>query len=126
MSYTLTHPARPMTVNKARTIHHMQRAKHDEEWRGIFWLLAAEAKVPPLGVIKVTVYQELRNRAHIPDIGACFPSVKAAIDGLVDANVIVDDDPDHLMLLTFAAPVVTGRDAITLLIDQLEDPEVAA
>lgn len=118
MTFTLTHAARPMTVNKARTIHHMQRVEHDREWRGVFWLLALEAKVPHLSAITVTVDQELRNRAHVPDVGACLPSTKAAIDGLVDAGVIDDDDPEHLWSLTFNRPVVTGRDAVTLTIKE--------
>ena len=117
-TWTLTHPARPLTVNKERTMHYQTRATAVREWRGVFHLLALEARLPHCAAITVHVDQELRNRAHIPDIGACFPSVKAAIDGLVDAGVIDDDDPVHLPLLAFAAPHVTGRDALTLTITE--------
>jgi crossover junction endodeoxyribonuclease RusA len=119
VTFTLTHAARPMTVNAARRVHHHTRAAHDREWRGVFHLLALEAKVPHMAAITVTVDQELRNRAHVPDVCfGCAPSVKASIDGLVDAGVIDDDDPEHLWSLTFNRPTVTGRDAVTLTIKE--------
>lgn len=118
MTWTLTHPAKATTVNKSRTEHFHTRAAHDREWRGVFWLLAMEAHVPPCEAIAVRVQQECRTR-RLPDVAACLPSVKAAIDGLVDAGVIPDDDPAHMRRLVFEAPVTTGRDAITLEIEAL-------
>lgn len=41
-------------------------------------------------------------------MAACYPTVKAAIDGIVDAGVIEDDDDRHLIAVTFY-PVQYGK-----------------
>ena len=38
------------------------------------------------------------------DVAACVPAVKAAIDGLVDAKVLIDDAPQHLKAIVFKQP----------------------
>lgn len=65
-------------------------------------------------MIQVIVHHEVHRGGPLPDIGACYPSVKAAIDGLVDAEVIPDDTGAHLVRLTFKPPVRSERDALTL------------
>jgi hypothetical protein len=114
-----------MTMNEAMRSHHMKIANMTEEWRGVFHFLALEAKVPTLDEITVIVRHELKNKAHMPDIGACMPSAKAAIDGLIDAGVIDDDDPEHLVALTLEPPKVTGRHALVLEISEVLDPSSA-
>ncbi len=52
------------------------------------------------------------------DVGACFPAAKAAIDGLVGAGVIPDDTPDHVITLTFRAPVVGQGDGLELVVSE--------
>jgi hypothetical protein len=47
--------------------------------------------------------------------------VKAAIDGLVDAGVLDDDDPRHLVSLTFEAVRICGRDGLELVIVEERD-----
>jgi glycine/serine hydroxymethyltransferase len=54
------------------------------------------------------------------DVGACFPSAKAAIDGLVHAGVLPDDTPDHVCSLTFHQPR-RGPHGLHLLIVDLAD-----
>lgn len=54
-------------------------------------------------------------RAPIADTGACFPAVKAAIDGLVDAGVLPGDTGLHLSSITFLAPVRVGKDQVETL-----------
>jgi hypothetical protein len=36
------------------------------------------------------------------DLGNLYPTVKACIDGLVDAKVVDDDDETHVVLVSFA------------------------
>ena len=45
----------------------------------------------------------------LPDAGAVFPTVKAAIDGLVDAGGVPDDSPDWITALTLRAPRLAAR-----------------
>jgi len=125
MAYTLRYERRPPTLNVERQQHRMIRARWVREWRAIFNALALEAEIPPLPAISVTVQPELRHRGSMPDTGACIGAAKAAIDGLVDAGVIPDDSPRFVHRLTFEAPVVTGVDALELVIEPVCVKEVA-
>jgi hypothetical protein len=46
--------------------------------------------------------------------------VKAAIDGIVDAGVLDDDNPDHLLYVTFYPVEVIGRDGLRLTITEIQ------
>lgn len=117
-TWTLTHLDRPWTINIERNWHFHRRAAAVKEWRMAFWALANEAKVPRLDRIAVTVLPLYRNHNGRPDVGAVAPAAKAAIDGLVDAKVIPDDNPDHLVSLTFLQPVMGAqRCALVLTIE---------
>lgn len=103
--YVLVHHAKPFTANETRTWHWRKIAQHTKIWRAAFDALAREAAIPLMGAIRVQVTHYVARESNFPDIAACFPSVKAAVDGLVDAGVIVDDDPEHLVRLDFLAPL---------------------
>lgn len=96
---------RPWTINKDRNWHPHQRAKVIKEWREAFTILAYEAKVPKLSYITVDIQPVLADN-RLQDTGACVTAAKAAIDGIVDAGVIPDDNPNHLGWLKFYPPVV--------------------
>lgn len=132
-SVVLTYEVRPWTVNAERSgggrgivayndkggevRGHRARALLTEEWRSAFFFLAKGHGLPKdLRAIKVKAIQETRDK-RMPDIGACYPAVKAGIDGLVDYGLIADDDGSHLVLLAFEPPRVTGRDALSLRIE---------
>ncbi len=93
-----------------------QRAKAVRHWRASFARLAKEARVPRLDAIEVTVVPYLATRRGLQDVGGCLPAAKAAIDGLVDARVLADDTPDHLVSLTFKTPIIGKGDALELVI----------
>jgi len=65
--------------------------------------------------INVTV-QPFQKRGRLQDTAACNPSVKAAIDGLVDAGIIPDDSGEFVRMITFL-PCVRGDDQLTLIIE---------
>lgn len=116
----LRYERRPWTLNAERSGTgggHFRRAKLVKEWREVFAQLARDAGVPTFDAICVTVYPELRHRGSMPDTAACIGAAKAAIDGLVDAGVIPDDGPEFVHRLTFERPVVTGVDAVEILIE---------
>lgn len=118
-SWALSHECRPLPMNAYRRLHFRERALYDRSLRTTFAWLARQARVPALASVTVTVGQQCR-RPPLPDVGASFPSAKAAIDGLVDAGVMPDDDPAHLHALTFLAPERGPVDRLTLTVCEHE------
>ena len=118
-TWTLEYAERPdFTLNKERTVHHMVRAKVVKEWRQAFCELAKDAMMPLLEMVEITVQPHVLNARYRQDVGACFPQVKAAVDGLVDAGVLIDDNANIVVKLTFLAPVL-GRDALEITVSEV-------
>lgn len=115
--WTVRHDARPWTTNAERRWHHHERARIVAEWRRAFGVLARSQRIPRLGAVEVTAVPYLRSRRGMQDVGGCFPAVKAAVDGLVDAGVLAGDGPDVVRALTFRAPVVGRGDALELVVE---------
>lgn len=118
MSWTLRYDERPWTLNKERTLHHMQRAKLVKEWREAFRDLAQEAMMPHLTMVEIVAQPYVLNGRFDQDTGNCFPAVKAAVDGLVDAGVLIDDNAKIVVKLTFLAPI-HGSDALEITISEV-------
>lgn len=100
-SWTLTCDLRPWTANHERRMHHYERARRVRDYRLMFALLAGQARIPRLERVTVTAQPLSTSRRSRPDVAACYPPVKAAIDGIVDAGVLDDDDDEHLLAVTF-------------------------
>lgn len=62
----------------------------------VYWL-CKEAKIPKMQTIALTVRA---SSVRQPDLDNIAASVKPLIDGLTLAEIIPDDDPDHLVSLT--------------------------
>lgn len=105
-TWTLTYCARPWSLNVERRTNRFQRAPMVAEWRDAYRLLALEERIPRLVWMHVEARPEYRNARSLPDTAACVGSVKAAIDGLVDAGVLTDDGPELVRRVTFEAPRV--------------------
>jgi hypothetical protein len=118
-TWRLIHYARPWTTNGERRMHHLERARLAREWRHAFATMALAEDIPRLERVVVTAMPVLANRRSRPDVGACLPAVKAGIDGLVDAGIVPDDDPDHVLELRFVAPAIGDRDSLALLIEAM-------
>lgn len=103
MKVELTLSQRPWTLNEERAGNRFQRAQQTKQWREYFCYLAQAQNVPKMTdcVITVTPYQQ---KGRMQDVAACVPAVKAAIDGLVDAKVLIDDAPQHLKAIVFKQP----------------------
>ncbi len=119
MHYFLTYEKRPLTTNAERSGNRWGRAEHTREWRDAFAWIARREKIPRMRWINVTV-QPFQKRGRLQDTAACNPSVKAAIDGLVDAGVIPDDTGEYVRMITFM-PCVRGDDQLTLIIQGEQD-----
>jgi Holliday junction resolvase RusA-like endonuclease len=107
---------RPWTTNQERKKgSHYQRSAVTKWWREAFRDAALEAEIPHFESIRIEVTPILPDR-RIQDTGACFPTAKAAIDGLVDAGVIDDDAPQYVPTITFHAPVICKQGGLEILI----------
>ena len=117
-TWTLEDTERPWTANAERQWHHYKRAtvvrEARERW---FWLAKAE-RIPHLQRISIEATPLRVNARSMPDVAACYPAVKAAIDGLVDAGVVPDDGPFNVIKITFRAPQIAQRDGLRLLITE--------
>lgn len=104
---------RPWTVNTQRNLHPMKTAKLVKLWR-------TEAREASVGAeliqrpVDVVVDLYLKGQRS-QDCGACYPAVKAAIDGIVDAGVLVDDTPEYVRSIRMNAPVLrSGNDMMVV------------
>lgn len=112
----LVWPDRPWTVNEAvgaqnpRAVAHYRRLT--KEWGAVFTRLAQSC--PAMLWCDVDVQLERPNKSGWPDTGSAYLAVKAALDGIVAAGVLADDDPDHVHDIVMRPPMVTGRDALVI------------
>lgn len=102
--WEMTDVCKMWTANAERRMHHMERARQVREARDRWFWLAKEAQVPHLGRVRIRATPLKTNRRSIPDVAACYPVVKAAIDGLVDAGVVEDDTPEFVTEVCFTPP----------------------
>ena len=117
--WVLRHEVKPVTHNALTSMHYRTRAKWVREWREAFCWLAKAQRIPLLARVEVHGTSHLRSRRSRYDVGADYPSVKAALDGIVDAGVLVDDDPEHVRFIGLHRPVFDGCDALELLIREV-------
>lgn len=114
VSYVLRFEERPWTTNAERQMHKYERAAKVAEWRRAFFSLAKEQQIPLIGNVHVKVTPYHKDRRWVADVGNVFPSFKAALDGIVDAGCLVDDNPDHFIHLEFMAPIIGFGDGLEL------------
>jgi hypothetical protein len=91
--------ARVHWATRARRVKNIRIAAHD--WAKRTYKLAGipVEPLPPVTCrVEVTWPDKRRRDAH-----NLQPTVKAAIDGFVDAGLLVDDSDEHLKGLTFTA-----------------------
>jgi len=114
MEYRLVILEKPITTNRERAGNRWDRAKNTKHWRETAHGLTAGI-IPQLTSMNVTV-QPYQKRGRLQDTAACNPSVKAAIDGIVDAGVIPDDTGVYLPKIIFL-PCKRGEDSLELIIE---------
>lgn len=119
LHYDLTYAKRPWTVNDERGGHHNNLSHWSvlsplkTEWRQAFKLAAKQAKIPHFDRVGIEVRQYCRTE-QMPDTGANYGAVKSAIDGLVDAQVIDDDDRRYVKYILTFAPEKGPGDALVV------------
>lgn len=110
--------SRPLTVNKVRTMHRMAWANYVKDERATWERLASGKNIPTLERACIVVTPLHKDRRSPQDVAACAPAVKAAIDGIVDAGVLPDDDPEHLLEVVFRPPWICGADGMRLTVEE--------
>lgn len=95
-------------------MHRMERANKIKLWRQDFYVQATVDGIPDMPPCRVRAIQHCKTHRSLPDVGACYEVVKAAIDGLVDAGVWPDDDHRWVLSIEMVVPVVDGVDSLEL------------
>lgn len=91
-------------------LHWAQRAKRTRWVRQAAAVAARGARTRRRADIHAYVSYPRNNRADPSNVAATV--LKAAIDGLVDAGVLPDDDSEHLPAVTIRRDPPTGRTGI--------------
>ena len=116
-------PGRPFSLNRERT-QHWTKVSEMKKWIRLaaktmaIHEMGPQRKRPFFDKVTVDVYPWAKDRRYRQDVGNCYPTAKAIIDGLVDAGVIKDDDDSHLLWLRFY-PHQFGRDAMVLVVSEV-------
>lgn len=130
-AFTLTIPLPTFTVNQTRQMHHHTLARLVREYRQATMLLARSAGIPRLD--RVAIEATPRGPLIRQDVGAAYPALKAAIDGLLDlkekgvvvrVGILPDDTPEHVCRITMHQPR-RGEQGLHLLIIDLADESPA-
>ncbi len=93
-------------------MHYRKVAKLVKWWRGQAEI-AARGMALQRGPVDVVAHIYLKGKRS-QDCGACYPAVKAIIDGIVDAGVLVDDTPEYVASIRMDAPVLGARSDLVM------------
>lgn len=100
MTWTLVMPVKRPPLTPNARVHWAVKARVTREMRHMAYLCAKRAEIPPLGksAVLVTWFPPDRRRR---DTNSLVTATKAWIDGLVDAGIWPDDDPNHVAAETY-------------------------
>lgn len=93
---------RPLLSNDTR--HRQVLAREKRKWREAGCWMARAAKIPKLGPVQVAAWGVYPTRT-MPDVGGITPSVKAVLDGIVDAGILEDDAPPFVLCEAYYPPI---------------------
>ena len=123
-SWHLEDDERPWTLNSERSWHWSKRASRTKTTREKFFWLAKIEQMPHLEYVSIDVVPlTSSSTGQLADPASHFPAAKAAIDGIVDANVIDDDNGKHIQRITFWSPIRNNNDGLRLVITDRSDNE---
>lgn len=110
---------RPLTINKVADLHRQQWAAHTRDVRERWAWLALEARVPRLTRARITATPLHADGRSPQDALACAPEVKAAVDGLVDAGMLDDDNPRFVTEVVCTSPDICGVNGLRLTVEEV-------
>lgn len=96
MEYSIALPwdKPPLTANQ-KIKHWGERARLVKMIRESAFILTRASRIPRHKEILVTLHYQPRDRRN-RDAHNLYPTVKALVDGIVDAGVVPDDNTDYL------------------------------
>ncbi len=119
-------PSPPLSLNHRR--HWRANAAKVREVRAAGHVLAKQCGIGPWARIHVALHYIPRDR-RVRDTENPVSTLKALCDGIVDAGIVIDDDPAHMvkdMPVIHPAASVSGLAPRLWLVITPLDPEVAA
>jgi hypothetical protein len=96
-SWRIELPVGTFLLNDNQRLHHRRKAEYIELIRRASGFAARAAKLPTLQRIHVFYVIHPKPGIRRRDPGNWSPTAKAAIDGLVDAGVVPDDDSTRVL-----------------------------
>lgn len=93
---TLTIPAPCVMLNSNQRIHRLAAAKLTAQWRMAAKIAARQIDRPDLPKPVRVIAYVWKPRANHYDPNNIYPTCKAILDGIVDANWLPDDDFMHV------------------------------
>ena len=94
--WTITIPAPCQLINLNSRMHWAPKAEMTRAWRTAAHVAASKAKLPK-GLDRVHIVAHvIKPTSRAYDVHNLMPTLKAAIDGLVDFGLISDDTNAHL------------------------------
>ena len=111
-------------MNRERTQHWSKQVSRTKELRVAAYystleIIGVKPTEPLFKQVTVEVWPCALNRRYRQDIANCYPSFKACLDGIVDANVIEDDNDRHVLSVRFHAHQF-GKDQMVLKVKEVE------
>lgn len=84
-------------------------------------LLTRAEKVPKLDFVyfEIVHHVDKANKGRRPDVLACAPTVKAAIDGIVDAKILEDDGPEFVRGINFLPICICDKNFLEIIIREV-------
>lgn len=98
---------RGAAINANDRLHYMERARRVAELRRRGYLFARSAKLPHL--VRARLDVEVVRPRRVGDVANWHPTVKALLDGMVDAGVLTDDSDRYLSGPFLHAASETGK-----------------
>lgn len=83
----------PLSANQR--MHWQAKGRITREVRSTATTLARHAKLPRAERLIITLHYQPKNRRR-RDAHNLYPTVKALVDGLVDAGLVPDDNTEHV------------------------------
>lgn len=108
---------RPMTENKLRRSNRYKVGEWVRSWRTVAknrW--ARETRMQKLShcyfdCVYARITPHYPSRQYLPDTDAVAPTLKAVLDGAVDAGLLLDDTSTYVRQIIYDAPIITDTAA---------------
>lgn len=114
-------PAKLLNANTR--LHRMTVYKLTRAWRAAAWQYAMAHRPVTLDRAHVTITLHFTDRRR-RDVHNYYGTVKAIVDGLVDAGLLPDDRDEHLVLDLRTGPPARGALVPRIDVDAVELPAV--